>query len=72
MEMRALGRQSRAVVPSTWRHTTPRPTRPQKVWASLAPEQQETVFRTIVTICRGLATRATQGKQREGASDDRC
>jgi hypothetical protein len=66
MEIRALGRQSAAVLPKAAHFQT----RPQRVWASLAPEQQETVFRTIITICRGLMTHAAQDKTGRGAAHD--
>jgi hypothetical protein len=59
MGIRALGRQSAAVLPKAAHFQT----RPQRVWASLAPEQQETVFRTIMT-------HAAQDKTGRGAAHD--
>jgi hypothetical protein len=67
MGIRMPSRQAGAVM----MEKAPCQTQPENVWVSLAPEQQDTVFQTMVTICRCLATRAPQDSNAEGANDDR-
>jgi hypothetical protein len=45
-------------------------TQPELVWSSLEPEQQQTVFRTIVMICRSLLPLNTQASDRKETSDE--
>jgi len=36
------------------------PINPDKVWISLQPEQQQTVFQTIVTMCQSMLSRQVE------------
>jgi len=40
------------------------------IWALLEPEQQQTLFRTIVTICRNLVMSATPDRNRQEVKDE--
>ncbi len=71
MGIRSPDRQPVAVVLSPSSPPTDlRQTQPEMIWALLEPEQQQTLFRTIVTICRNLVMSATPDRNRQEVKDE--